>query len=145
MRVLVTITLTVLISCSKKGTDTPSPPIPPVVQLDTTTLKQIASYPVSVAINYDLMKGNASYTSLVKKEFDRVTFEYQMKHGANVKNDGSYDFSRADELVSLVQSSGLDVYGHTLVWHQNNNGTYLRSLTNTAGSNLLMNAGFESD
>jgi endo-1,4-beta-xylanase len=44
------------------------------------------------------MKGNASYSSLVKKEFDRVTFEYQMKHGANVKNDGSYDFSRADEL-----------------------------------------------
>ena len=133
-----------LISCSEKNTP-PPPPAPPVVPPDTTTLKQIASYPVGVAINYDLMKGNSSYSSLVKKEFDRVTFEYQMKHGANVKNDGSYDFSRADELVNLVQAGGLDVYGHTLVWHQNNNGTYLRSLTNSTGPNLLLNGGFEND
>src|SRR6187551_2076356 len=128
MKVLAAVTLTVMISCSNKGTVTPPPPTPPVVPTDTTTLKQMASYPVGVAISYDLMKGNASYSSLVKKEFDRVTFEYQMKHGANVRNDGSYDFSRADELVSLVRAGGLDVYGHTLVWHQNNNGTYLRSL-----------------
>src|SRR4030095_3971662 len=146
MQVLVTITLTMMSSCSKKEPVTPPSPVPPVVvPSDTTTLKQMASYPVGVAINYDLMKGNASYSSLVKKEFDRVTFEYQMKHGANVRNDGSYDFSRADELVSLVQAGGLDVYGHTLVWHQNNNGTYLRSLTNTTGPNLLLNGGFESD
>src|SRR6185503_15445923 len=102
-----------LISCSKKN-DSTSPPTPPVVPPDTTTLKQMASYPVGVAINYDLMKGNASYSSLVKKEFDRVTFEYQMKHGANVRNDGSYDFSRADELVNIAQAAGLEVYGHTL-------------------------------
>jgi hypothetical protein len=86
MQVLVTITLTMMISCSKKEPVTPPSPVPPVVvPSDTTTLKQMASYPVGVAINYDLMKGNASYSSLVKKEFDRVTFEYQMKHGANVK------------------------------------------------------------
>lgn len=145
IKVLATAALTVLISCSNKGTVTPPPPTPPVVPIDTTTLKQMASYPVGVAVNYDLMKGNASYSSLVKKEFDRVTFEYQMKHGANVRNDGSYDFSRSDELVTLVQGVGLDVYGHTLVWHQNNNGTYLRSLTNTTGPNLLLNGGFESD
>lgn len=142
---LIAATFSLLISCSKNGTRSPTPPAPPVVPTDTTTLKQMASYPVAVAISYDLMKGNSSYSSLVKKEFDRVTFEYQMKHGANVKHDGSYDFSRADELVTLVQNGGLDVYGHTLVWHQNNNGTYLRSLTNTAGANLLLNAGFEND
>ena len=65
-----------LISCSEKNTP-PPPPTPPVVPPDTTTLKQMASYPVGVAINYDLMKGNSSYSSLVKKEFDRVTFEYR--------------------------------------------------------------------
>jgi len=105
----------------------------------------MASFPVGVAISYELMKNNSSYSSLVKKEFDRVTFEYQMKHGANVKNDGSYDFSRSDELIGIIQTAGMDVYGHTLVWHQNNNGTYLRSLTNTSGSNLVLNPGFEND
>ena len=142
--VIIFVLLTALIvSCTKKGGD--MPPVTPPVTTDTTTLKQKATYPVGVAISYDLMKSNSSYSSLVKKEFDRVTFEYQMKHGANVKNDGTYDFSRADELVGMVQASALDIYGHTLVWHQNNNGTYLRSLTNSTGSNLLLNAGFEND
>jgi endo-1,4-beta-xylanase len=130
-------------ACGKSAIE-PPPPVPPA-PTDTTTLKQMASFPVGVAISYDLMKNNSSYSSLVRKEFDRVTFEYQMKHGANVKNDGSYDFSRADELVGIIQAAGMDVYGHTLVWHQNNNGTYLRSLANTSGSNLVLNPGFESD
>src|SRR5688572_32593592 len=88
-----------MISCSKNGTASPTPPTPPVVPTDTTTLKQMASYPVGVAISYDLMKGNSSYSSLVRKEFDRVTFEYQMKHGANVRNDG-----RSEEHTSELQS-----------------------------------------
>lgn len=68
-----------------------------------------------------------------------------MKHGANVRNDGTYDFSRTDELEALIRAAGMEVYGHTLVWHQNNNGTYLRSLTGAGGPNLLQNPGFESD
>jgi len=137
------VTFFTLQSCSKENTTTPPPVVPPVV--DNSTLKQAASFPVGVAISYDLMKTNTSYSDLVKKEFDRVTFEYQMKHGANVKNDGSYDFTRTDELVNIAQAAGLDLYGHTLVWHQNNNGTYLRSLTGSSGSNLVSNPGFEND
>lgn len=134
-----------VVSCSKNATQAP-PPAPPS-QPETTTLKQAASYPVGVAISYDLMKNNTNYASLIRQQFDRVTFEYQMKHGANVKNDGSYDFSRTDELVNLIQAEGLDVYGHTLVWHQNNNGAYLRSLSSSTGSgpNLINNPGFEND
>jgi endo-1,4-beta-xylanase len=98
-----------------------------------------------VAISYDLMKNNSSYADLIKKEFDRVTFEYQMKHSANVKNDGSIDFSKSDELVTIAQAAGLDVYGHTLIWYQSNNGNYLRSLTGSTGSNLVINPGFEND
>lgn len=132
-----------MISCSKKSDDPRPAPIPPVT--DTATLKNTASYPVGVAISYDLMKNNTSYSSLIKKHFDRVTFEYQMKYGAIVKNDGSYDFSKADELVNIIQAAGMDVYGHTLVWHQNNNGNYLRSLTSSGGVNLVPNPGFEND
>ena len=133
-------------SCGKSGGSAPQPPAPPV-QPDNTTLKQAASYPVGVAISYDLMKNNTNYASLVKEQFDRVTFEYQMKHGANVRNDGSYDFTRTDELVNIIQAAGMDVYGHTLVWHQNNNGNFLRSLSSSSGSgpNLIANPGFEND
>ena len=144
-KILIGVLITGFVSCSKKGsTPTPPPVVPPVVT-DNTTLKEIASYTTGVAISYDLMKNNISYSGLVKKEFDRVTFEYQMKHGANVLNNGVFEFSRADELVNIAQAAGLEVYGHTLAWHQNNNGTYLRSLTGATGSNLVLNPGFEND
>jgi endo-1,4-beta-xylanase len=130
-----------LISCSKD--DYPTQPAPPVVP--ESTLKDAATYTIGVGVSYDLLKNNTSYSGLVKAQFDRITPEYQMKHGANVKNDGSFDFAKTDELVNtLAISNSLSVYGHTLVWHQNNNGNYLRSLAGTTGSNLVLNPGFES-
>lgn len=115
-------------ACSKSnsGGGTTPPVTPPVI---TTALKDVSSVPVGVGISYDLMKNNVSYAALVKTQFDRVTAEYQMKHGAVVRNDGSFDFSKADDLFNITQTAGLTVYGHTLTWHQNNNGNYLRTLS----------------
>lgn len=131
-------------SCKKSNSTNPTPPLPPVV-VDTATLKGSASFTTGVAISYNLMKSNATYAALVKNQFDRVTFEYQMKHAANVQNNGSYNFTNTDDLVNTAQAAGLEIYGHTLVWHQNNNANYLRSLTAPGGANLLVNADFEND
>ena len=129
-------------SCSKKSDPTP-PVTPPVVP--ESTLKDAATYTIGIGVSYDLLKNNTNYSSLVKTQFDRITPEYQMKHGANVKNDGSFDFTKTDEFVNtLAIANGLSVYGHTLVWHQNNNGNYLRSLAGTTGPNLVLNPGFEN-
>src|SRR4029079_13835188 len=123
------IILNIIISCNKNnsagsgGTNPPPPPTGP------TILKDASSIPVGVGISYDLMKNNATYSALVRAQFDRVTAEYQMKHGANVKNDGSIDFTRTDDFFAITQAVGLMVHGHTLAWHANNNGTYLRSLS----------------
>lgn len=133
-----------LISC-KKDNSSPTPPPPPPSPPDTATIKGAASYTVGVAISYDLMKNNTTYSNIVKNQFDRVTFEYQMKHAPNVQNNGSYNFTNTDELVNIATAAGLQVYGHTLVWHQNNNGNYLRSLTGSGGPNILVNADFEND
>lgn len=71
-----------------------------------------------------------------------------MKHGAIVKDDGSFDYSAADDLFNLVSSAGLEVYGHTLAWHENQNGNYLRSLTvgtsDPNAPNLYSSGNFES-
>lgn len=96
------------------------------------TLKDAADFPIGVGIGYDRMKNNAAYASLVKSEFDNVTFEYQMKHGAIVKNDGTKDYSKVDELMTLT---GLPVYGHVLAWHQNNNGDFLRAFGSAPPAN----------
>lgn len=112
------------------------------------TLKGVASFPIGIAIDYAPMKNDASYAATVKREAVSVTFGYQMKHGAIVRNDGSFDFSRADELVNIATSAGLTVFGHTLAWHVNNNGDYLRSLTTapagTGAAVTLANGDFET-
>lgn len=143
----------VFISCKKDSTEESGTPNggtnPTPTGADTTgKLKDAASFPVGVAIGYDIMKNNPTYAAIVKGEFDNVTFDYHMKHGAIVKNDGSLDFTRADELLNLVNAGGVGVYGHTLAWHQNNNTSYLRSLLSGSasqiGSNLILNGSFEN-
>ena len=77
-------------SCKKGDSPDPPPPPPPVV--DNATIKEAAAFTTGIAISYNLMKNNSTYSTLVKNQFDRVTFEYQMKHAANVQNNGSYNF-----------------------------------------------------
>jgi endo-1,4-beta-xylanase len=134
----------IFVACSKSNSGgTPPPPVTPPVT-GPTTLKDASSVPIGVGISYDLMKNNASYSALVKAQFDRVTAEYQMKYGANVTNSGAFNFANTDDFFSITQTVGLSIHGHTLAWHQNNNGTYLRSLSAANGPNLVLNPGFES-
>lgn len=85
------------------------------------------------------MKYNKTYDSIVRTDFDQVTFEYALKNGAIVKPDGTFDYTRADELVKTCQTSGLHVYGHTLCWYQNDS-RYLSTLKDdsTAIENFLI-------
>src|SRR5829696_7516428 len=141
-----------IISCKKDSNSSPTPnppPPPPPPVVDTPkTLKDAAVFPIGIAIEYALFKNNAAYRNTVVREADQVTFGYQMKHGAIVKDDGSFDYSAADELLTLSNASGLEVYGHTLVWHSNQNGNYLRSLLisngSTSSTNLLPSGEFEA-
>lgn len=150
-KIIAVITLSVLLSC-KKSNDDPDPvppPPPPPVTVDTVgPLKTTAGFPIGLAIEYDLFKNNATYRNLVVREADQVSFTYHMKHGSIVKDDGSFDFTIADEMVNLSVASGLKILGHTLAWHQNQNGNYLRSLAvggpDPNAPNLLGEGDFEA-
>jgi len=141
------------VSCKKNGAETNTPPAQnsPVGATNTDTatiLKNATTLPIGIAIDYSLFKNNATYRNIVIREADNVTFGYHMKHGAIVKDDGSFDYSAADDLFNLVSSAGLEVYGHTLTWHENQNGNYLRSLTvgtsDPNAPNLYSSGNFES-
>jgi len=144
---LLVLGLITIVSCKKGHDVTPAPP-PPTPPSSDTTLKSVAAFPVGIAIESALFNNNALYRTIVIREANQVTFGYEMKHGAIVKDDGSFDYSTADALFNSVTAVGLQVYGHTLVWHQNQNGNYLRSLTvspgSTSSTNLLPAGDFES-
>jgi endo-1,4-beta-xylanase len=92
-------------------------------------LKNAASFPLGVAISYYLTRNDANYGKIITTHFNRVTFEYQMKHVANVRNDGSFNFVHTDHLVNKIIAAGLAIHGHALVWHRDNNNHYLHSMS----------------
>lgn len=112
---------------------------------NSMALKDAADFPVGVAISYTPMINDNAYAAVVKRDFDAVTFDYHMKHGAIVQSDGTYNFTNADAMVGAVGSMG--VFGHTLMWHQNQNAGYVKSfagITLPATAELATNPGFES-
>lgn len=124
---------------------------PAVINADTTlTLKNAAQYLLGVGADYDSIMNNSLYTATVKAQFNSLTAGYVMKHGAIVQSNGTYNFSKADNLSAFCTQAGIQLYGHTLCWYQNNNGNYLRSLLALPGSvqapnpNLITNGDFET-
>ncbi|WP_088655434.1 endo-1,4-beta-xylanase [Geofilum rhodophaeum] len=89
------------------------------------------------------------YDSIVNDNFREIVIGYDMKHGAMVNGRGEINFETVDGLVAKAKENGLHVYGHTLVWHTNQNASYLNSLLapeiipGPAGSNLLDVSGLE--
>ena len=110
-----------------------------------TALKDAADFPIGTAINYTPFMTEPKFSEVVKRDFDQVVFGYEMKHGAIVQNNGAYNFTNTDAMVAAV--GAMDIFGHTLLWHQNQNATYLKSyagITLPAATELATNPGFES-
>jgi endo-1,4-beta-xylanase len=142
--------IVMLSSCSKKSDNSNTTPTPaPIVTItDTSTLR--GSSPGSffgMAATYNLFANTAGYTSTIKGQVNQVTFGNEMKYGSIVQNDGSLNFTTADAFYALCANAGVQVFGHNLCWHTQQNTNYLNTLTTgTAAStvNLALNGSFES-
>ena len=114
----------------------------------TATLKSVASFPIGIAAEYPLSSTNARYWSVVKNEASNITFGNELKNDAVLRSDGSYDFTRADAFYNLATTAGLQVFGHTLVWHSQQRASYYNTLIGGGSvggvSNLVSNPGFEN-
>lgn len=70
------------------------------------------------AWKYALDNDSDDMTRLLSSEFNAVVAENEMKIDATEPSRGTFEFGNADKLVSMAGRNGLDVRGHTLVWHQ---------------------------
>ncbi|MFE1025535.1 endo-1,4-beta-xylanase [Streptomyces sp. NPDC058818] len=59
----------------------------------------------------------ADYVSTLNREFTSATPENEMKWDATEPSRGNFTFGAADQVVNHARSQGMDVRGHTLVWH----------------------------
>jgi len=101
------------------------------------------SFKLGCGVDLTEYVNNAAYNQLVNENFNEIAIGYMMKHAAVVKSDGSLNFTNIDNLFAKTSAAGMPVFGHTLVWHQNQNAAYLNGLIaptvipGDAGSNSL--------
>src|SRR5690242_962770 len=57
---------------------------------------------------------NSSESSVAAAQFDMVTPGNEMKWDATEPSNGSYSFSRGDQIVSFAQAHNMRVRGHNL-------------------------------
>ncbi|MNK00552.1 Endo-1,4-beta-xylanase A precursor [compost metagenome] len=112
-------------------------------------LKSSASFPIGIAAEYGMSTTNQKYWDIVKTEASNITFGNELKNGSIVKADGTYDFTTADNFYNLAKTGGLEVFGHTLVWHSQQRASYYNNLIGGGSSgggatNLAVNPGFEN-
>lgn len=113
-------------------------------------LKNYTNFVLGNGIGTDLYMSDPAYRKLVNENFDEVTPGYAMKHGAMVNSKGEINFTAMDAFVAATKSAGLKVFGHTLVWHSNQNASYLNSIIaptvipGSSGTNVLDVAGLKA-
>lgn len=112
-------------------------------------LNEYTNFVLGAGIGLDLYMNDEAYRNLVNENFDEITVGYAMKHGPMVNAKGELNFTKVDEMMAKLKEAGLTVYGHTLVWHTNQNASYLNGLIAPevipapAGENLVDISGLE--
>ncbi|SFS65196.1 endo-1,4-beta-xylanase [Saccharopolyspora flava] len=61
--------------------------------------------------------GEQPYVNTLNQEFNSVVAENNMKWETTEPAQGQFDFSGGDQVVAHAESQGMQVRGHTLVWH----------------------------
>src|SRR3954451_10985461 len=61
--------------------------------------------------------GDATYGSILDREFNMITPENEMKWDTTEPSRGNFNFAPADRIVSHALAHGQRMRGHTTVWH----------------------------
>ncbi|TCO10695.1 endo-1,4-beta-xylanase [Natronoflexus pectinivorans] len=72
--------------------------------------------------------GLGHYYRFINANFDAMTAGNAMKYNSVVADDGSMNFGQVTQFVAAARNAGLEIYGHTLVWHSQQNLAYLNHI-----------------
>ncbi|HUX56379.1 MAG TPA: endo-1,4-beta-xylanase [Bacteroidales bacterium] len=60
---------------------------------------------------------NQGKVNLIKRHFNSVTADNDMKWSSLQPTEGIFNFTNADKIVAFAQANGMKVRGHCLCWH----------------------------
>ena len=71
---------------------------------------------IGVAVNQRNVT-NAEQQALIKKEFNSITCENDMKPEPTEPQEGQFNWENADRIADFARANGIKLRGHTLMWH----------------------------
>ncbi|WP_075590721.1 endo-1,4-beta-xylanase [Labilibacter marinus] len=85
---------------------------------DDSSLKAAATtFSVGTITRSGWVTAGGKHTDILKKEFNNLTSEYEMKMNVMYPSEGSYNFSAGDAIVDFAMANDMNVHGHALIWH----------------------------
>ncbi|MBN1129266.1 MAG: endo-1,4-beta-xylanase [Chitinispirillaceae bacterium] len=75
---------------------------------------------VGVAVGSAFYNNEQAYVDVLKREFNTVVCENEMKPNAMQPSQNTFRFTTADRLVAFARENNMKIRGHTLVWHNQN-------------------------
>ena len=85
---------------------------------DPTGLKDAYKdyFSIGVAVNQRNIS-NPDQIALVKKQFNSITAENDMKPASTEPRKGEYTWEKADKIADFCRQNGIKLRGHCLMWH----------------------------
>ncbi|MEH7490710.1 endo-1,4-beta-xylanase [Neobacillus niacini] len=85
-------------------------------KVDVPSLSKVYEeyFNIGAAVNLTTIK---SQKDLLKKHFNSITAENDMKFMEIQPAEGQFTFEKADQLAAFAKGNGMKMRGHTLVWH----------------------------
>lgn len=81
---------------------------------------------VTSGMSLDQFLSNEAYREKILENFTGVTFGNAMKHQSLVSASGATNWDKIDQFIAM--NTGLKLHGHNLIWHTQQQQTYLKSL-----------------
>lgn len=85
-------------------------------------------FSMGAAIDAESYKDGHAY--LLKKHFNSIVCENEMKWESLQRNEGSFNYAVADEMVEFAEANNMAVRGHCLVWHDQTPSWVFRDSSN---------------
>ena len=73
-------------------------------------------FSIGVAVNQRNVSDEAQI-ALIKKEFNSITAENDMKPGELHPQEGVWNWEKADKIANFCRQNGIKLRGHCLCWH----------------------------
>ncbi len=107
----------------------------PIEIQDLTPIKDVyqEDFLIGNAVSAEDMQGVR--LELLKKHFNAATAGNAMKPDALQRTKGAFTFTDADKLVDKILSEGMEMHGHTLVWHQQS-PDWMNTTTDEGGNTI---------